>query len=268
MCIRDSSLGWWDEDGDLITIGIEADLEQAMMEMSPTVRVWVSSLPKQRPQTQSWGQLARGIGQHIGGKTHKIGQHIGARIWPSTVCSLPRCSSLPESDQQETMENQDEAALEAAEDEAARVARIADENAFAQSGLDMPEFASAPVPQEVAFGFIAALRREYVHDVAGAVGEYFTQEPGGLDEDTLEQLLEEPYEAAVRATTAPLEEINRIEKEWCWKPEWGVLVEELAAMGFEDPATNQAALLASQGDLKAAVTALVAEERASRRRRA
>merc|ERR1712159_792514 len=65
--------------------------------------------------------------------------------------------------------------------------------------------------KEVATGFLAALRREYVENVDAAVGEFF--EATQIDDD-LEDLLETSFEQRVRDADDALSEIMKIVAEW------------------------------------------------------
>merc|ERR1712159_437598 len=65
--------------------------------------------------------------------------------------------------------------------------------------------------KEVATGFLAALRREYVENVDAAVGEFF--EATQIDND-LEDLLETSFEQRVRDADDALSEIMKIVAEW------------------------------------------------------
>lgn len=115
--------------------------------------------------------------------------------------------------QEEDEASSDSEAEEAAEDAAACAARVADEEVFAASGQSQTLYPNAPVPQETAFWFLAALRREYLMELAGAVGEFFDQNPDTLSDEELDQL-EEAYEQRVRDAADMSCEIDMIAREW------------------------------------------------------
>jgi len=171
-----------------------------------------------------------------------------------------------------------------AEDAAAREARLAYEKET--QDLAIPDYPHAPVPKAVAAGFLAALRREYLEHIPGAVGEYFEQEPCGLTADELDERLEEAYEQRVRDAEDVLSEIERIQSEWSAPPEyatgsddhqdyvttgdnqpeystgcdvpsaWARAVLELESMGFERKAAQEA-VIEAKGNLTHAVEVII-----------
>merc|ERR1712232_1066515 len=62
----------------------------------------------------------------------------------------------------------------------------------------------------------------------------------------------------------PAAALITIKSEPVWEEEWDLVLAELEEMGFDDVESNKHFVMANDGDLKATVTALVADERSKR----
>jgi len=134
-----------------------------------------------------------------------------------------------QSDYDRVMESDDhqaefDAIRDEIEDAIAQEARLAHE--AATQGQPIPEYPYAPVPKEVAYGFLAALKREYVENIDSAVGEYFEHATCGLSADELDEHLEGAFEQRVRDAEDAMMEIQRIGAEWIGAGDAAVAVHE------------------------------------------
>eukprot|EP00656_Telonema_subtile_P025658 TRINITY_DN276_c0_g1_i1.p1 TRINITY_DN276_c0_g1~~TRINITY_DN276_c0_g1_i1.p1 ORF type:complete len:790 (-),score=304.34 TRINITY_DN276_c0_g1_i1:237-2606(-) len=145
-------------------------------------------------------------------------------------------------------EAQEVAVRAAAEEEAARVA--AEQAAEAAKPQEFPLEWQGVADALVNMGFSSELAREVT---TKAQGEF---------DPALEAAL-----AYVPAPppSPPAAALVKSAPEMVWEDSWDHLLEELAEMGFEDMVSNKQKVAEHKGDLKSTVTALVTQERATRK---